>query len=43
MYFLVGYIVSKNKEFYFFVFSTVLLPQSVGYVVLFFAVALRFY
>lgn len=37
-----GFQVSKNKEFYFFVF-TVLLPQSVGYVVLFFAVVLSFY
>ncbi len=36
------FIVSKNKEFYFFVF-TVLLPQSVGYVVLSCVFALSFY
>lgn len=42
MYFLVGFIVSKNKEFYFFVFAVyyfiMLLP-----VVFSCAVALRFY
>lgn len=42
MYFFASFKLSKNKEFYFFVF-TVLLPQSVGYVVLFFAVVLSFY
>jgi hypothetical protein len=33
---------SKNKEFYFFVFA-VLLPQSIGYVVLSCVFALSFY
>ena len=42
MYFLTGFIVSKNREVYFFVF-TLLLPQSVGYVVLFFVVVLSLY
>ena len=42
IYFLAGFIFSKNKEFYFFV-VTLLLPQSVGLVVLFFAVVLSFY
>lgn len=41
MYFLACFILSKNKEFCFFVF-TVLLSQSVSYVVLFFCGCIEF-